>query len=70
MIEDRQALQTSVERSLDEITDIVIDEAIKIHRDIGAGLLESVYEAVLARALERRAYTFCGRLLSSSCTTE
>ena len=39
---------------LDEITGVVIDEAIRIHRDLGPGLLESVYQAVLARAVERR----------------
>ncbi|MCA8993347.1 MAG: GxxExxY protein [Planctomycetaceae bacterium] len=39
---------------LDEITGAVIDEAMKIHRKLGPGLLESVYEVVLARALERR----------------
>ena len=40
--------------TLDHITGAVIDEALKIHRRLGPGLLESVYEAVLARALERR----------------
>lgn len=40
--------------SLDDITGIIIDTSIHIHRDLGPGLLESVYEAVLARALERR----------------
>ncbi|WP_346426855.1 GxxExxY protein [Wenzhouxiangella sp. XN201] len=28
-----------------------VDEAVKIHRDLGPGLLESVYEAVLAKRL-------------------
>ena len=32
---------------------IVVDECIRIHRELGPGLLESVYEAVLAAALER-----------------
>src|SRR5262249_47874136 len=39
---------------LDDITGAIIDAAIQIHRDLGPGLLESVYEAVLARALEKR----------------
>jgi iron complex transport system substrate-binding protein len=39
---------------LDEITGAIIEESIKIHRGLGPGLLESVYEAVLARALQRR----------------
>ena len=42
------------ERSLDEITGEIIDAAIRLHKALGAGLLESVYEVVLARDLERR----------------
>ena len=41
-------------RDLDAITEAIIDAAIRIHRDLGPGLLESVYHAVLARALEKR----------------
>jgi GxxExxY protein len=43
-------------RELDDITAAIIDAAIRIHRDLGPGLLESVYEAVLARALEKRGF--------------
>jgi iron complex transport system substrate-binding protein len=39
---------------LDDITGTIVDVAIRIHKDLGPGLLESVYEAVLARALETR----------------
>jgi iron complex transport system substrate-binding protein len=41
-------------RELDDITGGIVDAAVRIHRDLGPGLLESVYEAVLARALEQR----------------
>ena len=41
-------------KELDDITGIIIDSAIKIHKDIGPGLLESVYETILARELDRR----------------
>ncbi len=41
-------------RDLDEITGEIVDAAIKVHMRLGPGLLESVYEAVLARELERR----------------
>jgi GxxExxY protein len=33
-----------------------VDAAFKIHMELGPGLLESVYEAVLARALEKRGF--------------
>lgn len=39
--------------SIDQITSDVVGEAIKIHRELGPGLLESVYEAVLAASLIR-----------------
>jgi len=39
---------------LDDITGTIIDTAIKIHRDLGPGLLESVYEVILAKSLEKR----------------
>jgi iron complex transport system substrate-binding protein len=41
-------------RSLDEITGEIVDAAFKLHTGLGPGLLESVYETVLARELERR----------------
>lgn len=41
---------------LDDITGAVVDAALKIHIELGPGLLESVYEVVLARALERRGF--------------
>lgn len=37
-----------------EIGREVVDAAVKIHRALGPGLLETVYEVVLARELERR----------------
>jgi GxxExxY protein len=33
---------------------IIVDSALELHRNLGSGLLESVYEVTLARALERR----------------
>ena len=37
-----------------EIGKIVIDSAITVHRDLGPGLLETVYEVILAHELGRR----------------
>jgi GxxExxY protein len=39
---------------LDDCTGAIVDSAVRIHRELGPGLLESVYELVLARDLERR----------------
>ena len=37
-----------------EIGKIAVDAAVQIHRELGPGLLESVYEVVLAKELENR----------------
>jgi iron complex transport system substrate-binding protein len=39
---------------IDDISAAVVDEAIGVHRELGPGLFESVYETVLAGRLERR----------------
>jgi iron complex transport system substrate-binding protein len=39
---------------LNDLTSAVIEECIRIHRELGPGLLENVYETVLAGALVRR----------------
>jgi GxxExxY protein len=41
---------------LDEITGGIVDAAIRIHKTFGPGLLESVYEAALARSLANRGF--------------
>lgn len=43
-------------KDLDEITGAIIDEAMKIHIGLGPGLLESVYEIILAKALQKRGF--------------
>lgn len=43
-------------RELDEVTGAIIDCSIKLHQSVGPGLLESVYEAILARDLMRRGW--------------
>jgi len=37
-----------------QIARVVVDAAVKVHRMLGPGLLESVYEVVLARELVQR----------------
>lgn len=43
-------------RSIDEVSGDVVNAAIRVHRELGPGLLESVYETVLAASLERSGY--------------
>ena len=41
-------------KPLDDITGEIVDAAFMLHTGLGPGLLESVYETVLARELQRR----------------
>jgi len=41
---------------LDDITGAIVDASVRLHQDLGPGLLESVYEALLAHALEQRGF--------------
>lgn len=50
-------MNSKVDQDIDEITGLVVDAAFKLHTRLGPGLLESVYEVVLARELERRGFT-------------
>ncbi len=41
-------------KNIEELSAEVVDAAYHLHRDLGPGLLESVYEVVLAGILEKR----------------
>jgi GxxExxY protein len=41
-------------RDVEEIATIIVDEAIKVHRALGPGLLESAYQRCLAHELRKR----------------
>ena len=43
-------------RHIDEVSGDVLDVALRLHRDLGPGLLESVYVALLARRLASLGY--------------
>ena len=45
-------------RQFDEISNKVIGFAIEVHRTLGPGLLESIYERCLCRELERSSIKF------------
>ena len=38
---------------IEELARLAIDEGFRIHKELGPGLLESVYEAILAASLAR-----------------
>jgi GxxExxY protein len=51
--ESRQLLENPM-RDINQITGEVVDASYQLHTRVGPGLVESVYEAVLARSLEQR----------------
>lgn len=50
-----------------EIGRVVVDVAIAVHRELGPGLLESVYEAVLADELTARGLTVGRQVVVPIC---
>ena len=46
----------------DELSGTVIDAAVRVHRSLGPGLLESVYEACLVHELRKRQVPFAAGL--------
>jgi iron complex transport system substrate-binding protein len=53
-------------KEIDEITADVLDVALRLHRELGPGLLESVYEALLARRLQALGYQVVTQQLISA----
>ncbi len=49
----RRGMNRNERPEIDEITGQVVDAAVKLSKGLGPGLLESVYELVPARELER-----------------
>ena len=43
-----------MEMTENEIGDIIIDTAVNLHKNLGSGLLESVYEAILMKLLAKK----------------
>ena len=39
-------------KPINDVTGLIVDSAYKLHKQLGPGLLESVYEALLARRLQ------------------
>ena len=45
-----------------EIAEKILDAAFRIHRELGPGLLESVYEVILAKELTRNGFSVVRQL--------
>src|SRR5688572_26095206 len=50
----RRGAESAEMLPIDEVSGIVIDEAVALHRNLGPGLFETVYETILAGRLEAR----------------
>lgn len=53
----KEILGSSLIKPEETVGKAVVDSAILVHRELGSGLLESVYEAVLTAELESRGHT-------------
>lgn len=40
-------------KDIDEITGLIVDAAYRLHKNLGPGLLESVYEMILEKDLQK-----------------
>ncbi len=50
----REGAKSTKDMNIEEVSAVVVDSAFHLHKELGPGLLESVYEAVLARTLEKQ----------------
>lgn len=53
-MDSREDAKGAKETNVEALSSLVVDAAFHIHKELGPGLLESVYEVVLTRALEKR----------------
>ncbi|WP_373467363.1 GxxExxY protein [Geothrix sp. 21YS21S-4] len=55
--QDTKAPRKDLSKEEEKVATLIVDAAIKVHRTLGPGLLESVYEACLAHELRQRGAT-------------
>jgi GxxExxY protein len=53
-MDSREDAKNAKGLNVEELSAIAVDAAFHIHQELGPGLLESVYETVLSRTLERK----------------
>lgn len=49
-----QTQREEIAAQAEAVSTVVVDEGLRLHKALGPGLLESVYEVVLSQALQRR----------------
>ena len=55
--QDTKTPRKDLSKDEERVAALIVDAAIKVHRTLGPGLLESVYEACLAHELRQRGLT-------------
>ncbi len=60
-------IHQEIPQELDDLAKLVVDAAFKVHKALGAGLLESAYQACLEIELEKRGLPFCPQYSLSIC---
>jgi len=51
---DEKAVAETIPERVNELSRIAVDASLQVHRDLGAGLLETVYEVCLCEELQSR----------------
>jgi GxxExxY protein len=52
--QDTKAPRKNLSKAEEDVAELIVDAAIKVHRALGPGLLEAVYEACLTHELRQR----------------
>ena len=53
-VNGRKGTAEAIPERVNELSRVVVDAALRVHRELGAGLLESVYEVCLCEELRSR----------------
>jgi len=53
----KKLVRAPIPKELDELGRVIVDGAFRVHKELGPGLLESVYEICLLHELKKRALT-------------
>lgn len=60
-------MHQEIPKELDDLAKLVVDAAYKVHTGLGAGLLESAYQACLEIELQKRGVPYLSQCLLAIC---